>query len=58
LKDALEVEREEGIVIGETRGFAIGEARAEAKNQEKLKSLFSLLESGVPLAEAKRKAWG
>jgi len=47
MKDALEVEREEGIEIGE--------ARNEAKNQEKLKSLFSLLESGVPLAEAKRK---
>jgi len=33
----------------------IGETRNEAKNQEKFKSLFSLLESGVPIAEAKRK---
>jgi len=58
-EEALEVRYEEGVekgvAIGEARGVAIGEARNEAKNQAKLESLFSLLESGVPLAEAKRK---
>ncbi len=43
LKDALEVEREEA------------EARVEARNQEKLKELFSLWESGVSLAEVKQR---
>jgi len=41
--------------FAEEEGIAIGEARNEAKNQAKIESLFSLLEAGVPLAEAKRR---
>ena len=47
LKDALEVEREEGIEIGEARG--------EARRQKERDELFSLWESGVSLSEAKQK---
>jgi len=48
---AMKFAKEEGIEIG----IDIGEARNEAKNQEKLKAVFSLWESGVPLVEAKQR---
>jgi hypothetical protein len=52
LKDALEVAREEAretaLEEGEARGVAIGEAKGREE-------LFSLLESGMSLAEAKQK---
>jgi predicted transposase/invertase (TIGR01784 family) len=39
--------RKEGLMEGEAKGFAKGEANGLAK-------VFALLESGVPLAEAKK----
>ena len=42
---------EKGVVIGETRGMKRGVAIGERK----ISKLFALWESGVPLAEAKRK---
>jgi hypothetical protein len=40
------------IAYAEKIGLEKGEARGEARGMEKV---FSLLESGMPLAEAKRK---
>jgi hypothetical protein len=48
MKDALVVAREEGM----EDGIAIGMEKGEAKARQEL---FALLESGVSLAEAKRK---
>jgi hypothetical protein len=42
---------ERGVVIGENRGIKKGVAIGE----QQISKLFALLESGVPLAEAKRK---
>jgi predicted transposase/invertase (TIGR01784 family) len=49
---ALKCARDEGEARGEARGVTIGEARGEARGMEKV---FSLLESGVSVAEAKKK---
>jgi predicted transposase/invertase (TIGR01784 family) len=43
--------RDEGREEGEARGVAIGEARG----RESMEKVFSLLESGMSLAEAKKK---
>jgi predicted transposase YdaD len=48
---ALAVSRDEGREEGEVRGIEIGREEGEAKTRE----LLALLESGVSLAEAKRK---
>jgi hypothetical protein len=45
---AREEAMEEGVAIGEARGVAIGETRGVEK-------VFSLLEQGVSLSEAKRR---
>ncbi|MDR0517917.1 MAG: hypothetical protein LBH25_12815 [Fibromonadaceae bacterium] len=47
-EDAIAVAKKEAEARGEARGVAKGEARGMNK-------LLSLLEKGVPLAEAKRK---
>ena len=47
LKDALEVEREEGIGIGEARGIGIGETRGITKT-------LDLLKQGKTIAEVER----
>ena len=48
-----------GVAIGETRGLekgvAIGETRGLEIGRQQISNLFALLESGVSLAEAKRK---
>jgi flagellar biosynthesis/type III secretory pathway protein FliH len=44
--------KEEGKEEGEVRGIEIGMEKGEAKARQEL---FALLESGVSLAEAKRK---
>jgi ATP-dependent Lon protease len=48
LDDALAVRYEEGVATGEARGVAIGEAKGREE-------VFSLLEQGVSLAEAKKR---
>jgi flagellar biosynthesis/type III secretory pathway protein FliH len=49
---ALKCARDEGREEGEARGVAIGEARGMERGREEV---FSLLESGMSLTEAKRK---
>jgi predicted transposase YdaD len=48
----LKCARDEGREEGEARGITIGEARGLDRGREEV---FSLLESGVSLAEAKRR---
>ena len=43
----IEYAKKEGVAIGETRGMR--------KGRQQISKLFALWESGVPLAEAKRK---
>jgi flagellar biosynthesis/type III secretory pathway protein FliH len=50
--DALAVRYEEGMEDGREEGVAIGEARGMERGMEKV---FSLLEQGVSLAEAKQR---
>jgi predicted transposase YdaD len=52
MKDALEVAKEEGEARGREEGEARGMEKGEAKARQEL---FALLESGISLAEAKRK---
>jgi len=40
---------------GEKRGEKRGERRERRRSEERVRELFTLWESGVPLAEAKRK---
>ena len=49
--NTIEYAKKEALAIGETRGMKRGVAIGERK----ISKLFALWESGVPLAEAKRK---
>ncbi|MDR1812812.1 MAG: hypothetical protein LBQ87_08300, partial [Candidatus Fibromonas sp.] len=46
---------EKGVIRGMKRGVAIGETRGLEIGRQQISNLFALLESGVSLAEAKRK---
>jgi predicted transposase YdaD len=52
LKCARDEGEARGVAIGREEGVAIGEEKKKKKGMEKV---FSLLESGVSLAEAKRR---
>ena len=49
--NTIEYAKKEGM----ERGVVIGENRGIKKGRQQISKLFALLESGVPLAEAKRK---
>jgi hypothetical protein len=53
--NTIEYAKKEGVAIGETRGMRKGVVIGMKKGRQQISKLFSLLESGVPLAEAKRK---
>ncbi len=48
-------DQQAALISAKKEGREEGREENEAKNQEKLKTLFSLLESGVSLAEVKKR---
>ncbi len=48
-------DQQAALISAKKEGREEGWEEKEAENQEKIKALFSLLESGVPLAEAKQR---